>query len=123
MHLIAPANKAKCCSELSIICRGMLFLESVTINPPNWSFLGSFWPESGQVVKRGWLSRGPARFGSDLKTEEKLDPGQTGRRTAKAWPVDTSHTNPLAEAEADTLKALVLRMLSSISIPRLLQKC
>ena len=85
--------------------QGMLFLESVTINPPNWSFLGSFWPASGQVVKRGWLSRGPARFGSDLKTEEKLDPGQTGRRTATAWPVDTSHMNPLAEAEADTLKA------------------
>lgn len=41
----------------------------------------------------------------DLKTEEKLDPSQTGRRTAKAWPVDTSHMNPLAEAEEAALKA------------------
>ncbi len=67
--------------------------------------LGSFWPATRQVVKRGWLSGGPARFGSDLKTEEKLDLCQTGWRTAKAWPVDTSHMNPLAEAEQATLEA------------------
>lgn len=28
-----------------------------------------------------------------------------GRRTANAWPVDTSHMNPLAKAEQATLEA------------------
>lgn len=55
-----------------------------------------------QIVKRGWLSCGPSRFGSDLKTEEKLDRSQAGWRTAKAWPVDTNHMNPLAQAKPYT---------------------
>lgn len=63
---------------------------------------GCFWPASHQIVKRGWLSSGAATFGPDLKAEEKLDQSQAGGRTAKAWPVDTRHMNPLAVAEPTT---------------------
>lgn len=67
--------------------------------------LDSFLPASRQVVKCGWLSGVLGRFGTDLKTEEKLDRSQTGRRTAKAWSVDTSHLNSLAAAEQATEEA------------------
>lgn len=99
------ANKAKCSSKLFLCIHEKFYSESVTINPPGWSLLGSFWPVHSQIEKRGWPSCGPSRFGPDLKTEEKLDHSQAGRRIAKAWPVDTNHMNPLAEAKASTDEA------------------
>lgn len=40
----------------------------------NLELLDSFWPASRQVLKRGWLSRGPARFGPDLKDGQEAGP-------------------------------------------------
>lgn len=70
----------------------------VTINPPNWSFLGSFgqiWTASRQVVAEPWTSQ--VWLASKDRGEAGAEPG--GRRTAKAWPVNTSRMNHLAGAE------------------------
>lgn len=42
MHSVVLANKAKCCSETFHYMQGTICLESVTINPPNWSFWAAF---------------------------------------------------------------------------------
>lgn len=48
MHLVALANKAKCFSKRFHYMQGTVYLESVTINPPNWSF----WPAFGQRLAK-----------------------------------------------------------------------
>lgn len=73
VHYVVIANKAKCCSKLFHYIHEKFSSESVIINPPDWSFRTTFGPESFQTVERGWLCCRPARFGPDLKAEEKLD--------------------------------------------------
>lgn len=89
MRLVALANKDKCCLKPFHYIQGKSLFRFNYHLSSNLELLDSFWP-SRQVLKRGWLSHGPARFGPDLKTDGKLDLSQAGRRRAKAWPVDTS---------------------------------